>query len=169
MKRTVVEFAAIVLFSVAPIFGSGGPQVDASDLPQIQNESFSEPAIGQHAGQGSQAKWDSLEQGFLSNLTTSERETYHQLKEQFILLRARLSVVRDSIAALTPEQRQMAIKAIGDRIFAELKNVETQVISRLNAEQRNARTQRKSELERKRAEIQQHMQQLRQELQERLK
>jgi hypothetical protein len=153
------KFLGTMVLSVFMLVSAHDNSIDNNDLPSIQKEQFNEKVV--LSGSQNMLKWDSIEQCLSLGLTKEERETYLALKDEFIMVRAKIMAGRDSIAALPPKARAQAIKDLKEKIILQLNGIEVTVQSRLSMEQKGAKEQQKAEIERKRAEIKNQIQAMR--------
>jgi glutathione S-transferase len=158
-------FAIVSVLGAASLVFAAGNMVDESDLPPIQKEQWVESVPLNPPEKADVSRWDSLEQAFVEGLSTQERERYMVMKEAYIVLRAQLLAKRDSMAGLTPDQRKAAIEQMRAEISAQLNQVETEIMNRLQLEARNALISHRAEIERKREETARQLEGLRQRIQ----
>jgi len=171
MKISNIIISAMIISVSAIVFATYAQTgIDASDLPPMQKEQSSGKTVisGQSSAGTISTRWDSAETKFMNGLTAQEQERYSALKDEFIMQRACLTAIRDSIAKLSPEKRKAAIETLRNQITTRLDAVEAQVMLRLNVEQRNAIALHKSEIAKKREEMKRHIDEIRKRIEQRL-
>jgi len=172
MNRLSSLLPCILLLTVTLTMAENNSvEIDASDLPPIQKETSNGTsgkiilddsrvtAIDEHVGK--------LEQDFLDDLSSEEKDMYLAMKEEFIRHRVKMIVIKDSIANLSPDKREDAVKLHRTEILKRLSETEQHLIEKLSVQQRKAHLRHKAEIERKRKRIKDHLRNVRNRIDER--